>query len=137
MGAFLHDGRAFTIVFPDDDERAALDPGGSHVGQGIRGHVGADGGFPGHRAAQRVIDGGGQHGGRRGLAGGLFEVYVQLFQNLAGIGKYVDQVADGGPLVAADIGNPGLQQGLGDREDALPVQFPALSQAQHLYFLCE
>ncbi len=90
VGAFLHDGRAFTVVLPDDDERAALDPGGSDVSQGIRGHVGADGGFPGHRAAQRVIDGGGQHGGRRGLAGGLFEVYVQFFQDLSGIGKDVD-----------------------------------------------
>ena len=137
MGAFLHDGRTFTVVFPDDYERAALDAGRSHVGQGVRGHVGADGGLPGHRAAQRVIDGRGQHGGSRGLAGGLFKVHAQFFEDLPGVGKDVDQMADGGTLVAADIGDAGLQQGLGDREDALAMEFVAVPQAQHLYFFCK
>ena len=137
MGPFLHDGRAFAVILPDDDERAAPDPGGGYVGQRVRGHVGADGGFPGHRAAQRVIDRGSQHGGRSRLTGGLLEVDAQFFQDLPGIGKNVDQVADGGSLVAADIGDTGLQQGLGYRENALPVQFVAVSQTEHLYLLCE
>ena len=64
-------------------------------------------------------------------------MYAQFFQDLPGIGKDVNQMADGRALVSANIGYARLQQGLGNREDALAMEFFAVPQAQHLYFLCE
>jgi hypothetical protein len=45
---------------------------------------------------------------------------------------HVEQVGDGRALVAADVGDAGLQQGLGDGEDALAVEGLALAQLEGL-----
>jgi hypothetical protein len=50
---------------------------------------------------------------------------------------HVEQVRHRRALVAADVGNAGLQQRLGDREDALAVERVARAQAQGLDLFAE
>ena len=65
--ALLHDARTFAVVLAHDQHGAAGDAARSQVGQRVRRHIGAHCGFERDRTAQRVIDRGGQSGGRRGL----------------------------------------------------------------------
>ena len=74
------------------------------------------------RAAQRVVDRGAQHGGGAGLVGGRLEVDAELVEDVLGVGQHVDQVRDRRALIAADIADAGLQQRLGDGEDAFAME---------------
>ena len=60
----------------------------------------------------------------------MLEVNAQLAQDVVGVGQHVHQVRDGRALVTGDIGDAGLQQGFGHRQDAFAVEFIALAQAQ-------
>jgi len=46
-------------------------------------------------------------------------------------------VRDGSALVAGDVGDPGFEEGLGDREDALAMEFVAIAQPELLDFPLE
>ena len=132
--AFLHDGRAFAVVLAHDHQRAAGDAAGCQVGQRVRGDVGADRGFPGDGATDRIHDRGRQRGGGGGFRGAGLEVHAEFLQDLVGVGQHVHQVRDGRTLVAGHIAHAGLQQGLGDREDALAAELFARADAQLLDF---
>ena len=95
VGALLHDAGTLAVILPHHHHGAAGDAAGRQVGQGVAGHVGAHGGFPGDGAAQRVVDGGRQHAGRGGLAAALLEMHPQFPQDLLGVGQHVHQVGDG------------------------------------------
>ena len=135
--ALLHDAGAFAVVLAENDKRAALDPRRGEIAERVAGHVGAHGGFPGHGAAQGVVDGSGQRGCGGGFAGAGLEVHAQLVQDFAGVGQHVHQVRDRRALVAGHVGHAGLQQRLGDREYALAAEFLARGQAQQFNFLRE
>ncbi|MNY08752.1 hypothetical protein D3C86_1416230 [compost metagenome] len=137
MRAFLHDGRAFAVVFAHDDQRAAGDPAGGQVGQRVRGDVGADRGLPGDGAADGVHDGGRQGGGGGGFRGAGFEVHAQFLQDVVGVGQHVHQVRDRRTLVAGDIAHAGLQQSFGDRKNAFAAELFARPDAQLLDFFLE
>ncbi len=87
-----------------------------------------------HVTAPRIgyMHRGRQHRGRRGLGGRGFEVHAELVEHVLGVGQHVHQMRDGRALVAADIGHAGLQQRLGDREDALAAEDLALAELQIL-----
>jgi len=78
-----------------------------------------------------------RRGGR--FRGARFKVNVEFFQDPLGlgIGEDVHQMRDRRALVAADVGNTGLQQGLGDGEDPLTVEIVAFAQAQLFDFFGE
>ncbi len=59
-------------------------------------------------------------------------MHAELRQDVLGIGEHIHQMRDGRPLVAADIGHPGLQQRLGDGENALAAEFRARAEPQRL-----
>ena len=59
---------------------------------------------------------------------------AEFLQDLVGVGQHVHQVRDGRTLVAGHIAHAGLQQGLGDREDALAAELFARADAQLLDF---
>ena len=50
------------------------------------------------------------------------------------VGEHIHQMRDGRALIAADVGDPGLQQRLGDGENALAAEFRALAEPQRLDF---
>ena len=135
--ALLNDGGAFTIVLPDHDHRATGHPGRGKVGERIGGNVGADRGLPGGRTANRVVDGGTQHRRGAGLGGTGLDVHPKLIQDRAGIIQHVHQMADRRTLITADIGNAGLQQRLGDGENALAFEGITVAKPQNLDFLPE
>ena len=135
--ALLHDARALAVVLAEDDERAALDARGREIRQRIGGHVRADGRLPGDRAAQRIVDGGGEHRGGGRLRGARLEVHAELAEDLLGVRQHVHQMRDRRALVAADVGDPGLQQRLGDGENALAAELRAFAEAQRLDFFRE
>ena len=62
MRALLNHTGAFAIVFTHHNQRATHHAGGRQVAQGIGGHIGTHNRLPGHRAAQRVMNGRTQHG---------------------------------------------------------------------------
>ena len=95
MAALLHDGGALAVVLADDDQRTAGDATRGQVGQCIRGHIGADGRFPGDRATDRVHDRGRQGRCCRGLAGAGLEMNPEFLQDGLGIGQHIHQVGDG------------------------------------------
>ncbi len=135
--ALLHDRGAFAVVLADDHQRAAGDAAGRDVRQRIRGDVGADGGFPGHCAADRIVDRSGEHRGGSGLRGAGFEVDAELLQQPLRIGQHVHEMRDRRALVAADVADAGLQQRLGDREDALAAELLSGAEAQLADFVRE
>jgi hypothetical protein len=135
MRALLHDAGALAIVLAHDHQRPAGDAAGGQVGQRVGGHVGADRGLEGDRPAQRVVDRGGQRRRRRGFRGAVLEVHAQLGEDVPRVGEHVHQVRDWRALVAGDIGDAGLQQRLGHREDAFAMEFLAVAQAQLPDFL--
>ena len=55
-------------------------------------------------------------------------MHPQFIQQALGVRQHIHQVGHRRPLVAADVRNPGLQQGLGHREDPLPVEHLSLPQ---------
>ena len=123
VAALLHDGGAFAVVLADHDQCATGHATGGQIGQGVGGDIGAHRGLEGHSAAQGVVDRGGQGGGGGGLAGAVFKADAMLLQNVLGVGEHVDQVRDGRALVARHIRHAGLQQGLGDGQNALADEF--------------
>ena len=132
VGALLDDARALAIVLADDDHGAADHAGRSEVRQRVGGHIGADDGFPGDRAAQRIVDGGAQHRGGGGLVGAGLQVHAELGHDVLGIHQHVEQMRHRRALVAADIAHAGLQQRLGDGEDALAMELGAVAEPQSL-----
>ena len=73
-------------------------------------------------AAHRIMHRGREHrrGGRFG--GARLEMHAELAQNVLRVGEHVHQMRDRRALIAADIGDAGLQQRLGDREDAFAAE---------------
>ena len=133
MGPLLHDRGAFAIVFADDDQRPAGDAAGGEVGDRVGGNVDSDRGFEGDRAADRIMHRGGEHGRGRGLRRRILEVHAEVIEHVFGVGEHVHEVRDRRALIAADIGNAGLQQRLGDREYSLAAEFLALAQLEVLH----
>ena len=93
VGALLDDAGALAIVLADDDQRAAHDAGGGEVGERVGGDVGADDGFPGDGAAQRIVDRGAEHGGGRRLVGAGLELDAELGEQILGLHQHIEQVA--------------------------------------------
>ena len=88
--------------------------------------------------AHRVVDGGAEQRGGRRLVGGGVEVDAHgLEQRLVGVGQDVEQMRDGRARIAADVGHPGLEQRLGDGEDALAPEDLPVAQRELLDFLGE
>jgi hypothetical protein len=137
MGALLDDRGAFAVVLAEDEERAALHAGGGEVGERIRGDIRADSGLEGDCAAHRVVDGGAEHGRGAGFVGVGFDVHAELIENVARVVQHVHDVRNGSALVAADIGDAGLEQGLGHGEDGLAVEGFAFAELEFRYFLFE
>ena len=137
VGAFLDHARAFAVVLAEDDHNAADDAGGGEVGQRVGRHVGADDGFPGHRAAQGIVDRGAEHGGGGGLVGAGLEMHAEVADDVLGIDQHVEQVRHRRALIAADIAHARLQQGLGHGEDALAVEGLAVAELERPHLFLE
>ena len=125
VAALLHDRGALAVILADDDQRAAGDAAGGEVGERVGGDVGADRGLEGDGAAQRIVDRGRERrrGGR--LAGARLEADAELLEDVVGVGQHVHQVRDRRALIAGDVGHAGLQQRLGDGEDAFAAELLA------------
>ena len=137
IGAFLDDAGAFAVVLAEDDHHAADHAGRGEVRQRVGRHVGADDRLPGDGAAQRIVDRGAQHGRRRGLVGAGLDMHAELGEQVLGLDHDVEQVRHRRALVAADIAHAGLQQRLGDREDAFAAEYVAVAQLERFHFLLE
>ena len=137
MRALLHDAGAVAIIFADDDQRAAGDSAGGQIRERVGGDVGADGGFEGDCAAERIVDGGGESGGGGGFGSAVLEVDAEFFEDVVGVGENVHQVRDWSALIAGHVGDAGLQQGFCDGEDAFAAKFLALAQVEFLDFFFE
>ena len=78
---------------------------------------------------------------KRGGGGGLrrrgLEMHAELVEHVLGVGEHVHQMRDRRALIAADIGDAGLQQRLGDRENALAAEVLAVAELQVLDFSSE
>ena len=134
VAALLHDRGTLAIVLAHDHERAARDPARGQVRQRVGGHVGADGGLERDRAAQGIVHRGRQRRGGGGLAGAVLEADAVFGKDVLRIREDVHQVRNGRALVARDVGHPGLQQRLGDGEDALAAEDFSRRQSQLLDF---
>ena len=64
-------------------------------------------------------------------------MHAQLVHVRLGLHHHIDQVRDRRALVAPDVGHAGLQQGLGDGQDALAVKRGSRALAQLLDFLAK
>ena len=137
MGALLHDRGAFAVVLAEDHQRAPRHPAGGEVGERIGCDIRADGPLEGDRAPDRIVDGGGQHGGGRSLAGVCFEMHAELAKNFLGVGEHVDQVRNRCARIAAYIADAAFQQGLGNRQNSLAAELLTRAYAQILDFLGE
>ncbi len=135
--AFLHDAGAFAVVLAQHDERAADDARRGEVGKGIGGHIGADRGFPGHGAANRIVDRGGQHGRGGGFACRGLESHTEFAQDDAGIRQHVHQVGNRRALITADVTDARLQQRLGHGQDPFAFELGAFVEAQRLHLFSE
>ena len=123
MRALLQDRRAFAVVFADDDEAATAHARGGDVRQGVGGDVRADDGLPRHRASDRIVDRRTEQRRGGGFAPRLLEVHPhRLEEDVVRVGEHVDHVRDGRAGIAADVADAGLEQRLGDREDAFAVE---------------
>ena len=75
--------------------------------------------------------------GRGVRVGAGLEVDAELFQQLLRIGQHVHEMRDRRALIAADVTDAGLQQRLGDRENALAAEFLSGAEAKFADFVCE
>ena len=130
MRTLLHDGRAFAVVFADDDERTSGDAAGGQVGEGVGSDIDADGRFERDRAADRIHHGGGQRRGGGRLAGARFEMHAEIGENILCIRQHVHQMRDRRALVAGDVADAAFEQRLGDGEDAFAAKFLAGAQLE-------
>ena len=132
VAALLHDRGAFAVILADDDQRAAGDAAGREIGQRVGRDIGAGGRFPGHRAAHRIHDRSRERrrGGR--LRGRRLEMHAELVHHVLGVGQHVHQMRDRRALIAADIRDAGLKQGLRDRENAFAAKDFALAKLEIL-----
>ncbi len=137
VGAFLDDAGALAVILAEHDQRAADDAGRRQIGQRVGSDIGADDRFPRHRAAQRIIDRGAEHGGGGGFVGAGLDVHAEIGQQIFGIHHDVEQVRDRRALIAADIADARLQQRLGDGEDALAAKRLAGAEPQRIHFFLE
>ncbi len=137
VGALLDHARAFAVVLAQDDQGAADHAGRGEVRERVGRHVGADDRFPGHRAAQRIVDRGAQHRRGRGLIGAGLEVHPEVADDVLGIDQHIEQMRDRRALIAADIAHARLQQRLGYREDALAVEGLAVAELERLHLFLE
>ena len=137
VAALLHDRGAFAVVLADDDQRAAGDAARRQIGERVGGDIGADRRLEGGGAAQRIVDRGGERRGRRRLVGARLEADAEVLQDVVGVGQHIDEMRDRRALVAGDIGHAGLQQRLGDGEDAFAAEFLAGAEPELLDFLLE
>ena len=84
-----------------------------------------------------IVDRGGERGGGRRLVGARLEADAELLQHVVGVGQHVDQMRDRRALVAGHIGHAGLQQRLGDGEDAFAAEFLAGAEPELLDLFLE
>ena len=78
------------------------------------------------------MDRGGEHRGGGGLGCTVLEVDPQLAEDLLRVAEHVHEVRDGGALVSAHVRDTGLEQALGDREDAFAVELVTIAETQLL-----
>ena len=135
--ALLHDRGAFAIVLADDDHRAAGDAAGGEIGERVGRHIDADDRFERHGAAQRIVHRGRERRGGGRLAGAVLEMDAELLEDVVGVGEHVHQVRDRRALVARHVGHAGLEQRLGDGENALAAEFVAVAEIELLDFFLE
>ena len=135
IGALLDHARALAVVLAEDDHRAADHAGRRQVRERVGRHIGADDRLPGDGAAQRIVDRGAEHRGGGGLVGAGFQMHAELGHHVLGIDQHVEQMRHRRALIAAHIGDAGLQQRLGDRQDALAAKDLAVAELQRLHFL--
>ena len=64
-------------------------------------------------------------------------MHAELGEQVLGLDHDVEQMRHRRALVAADIAHAGLQQRLGDREDAFAAEDVAVAQLERLHFLLE
>src|ERR1700682_6323290 len=64
-------------------------------------------------------------------------MYAEVADNVLGVDQYVEKMRDRRALVAADIGDTGLQQRLGDCKNALAAEGFAAAELQRLHFFFE
>ena len=50
-------------------------------------------------------------------------MHAELLEDVVGVGQHVHQVRDRRALIAGHVGHAGLEQRLGDRENALAAEF--------------
>ena len=62
MAALLDDRGALAVVLPQHHQRAAAHAGRGEIGERVGGHVGSHRGLERNGAANRVVDGGTEHG---------------------------------------------------------------------------
>ena len=93
--------------------------------------------FPGHRAAQRIIDRGAEHGRGGGLVGASLHVHAKLGEQVLGFDHDIQQMRDRRALIAADIAHAGLQQRLSDGEDAFAAKAFTGAKPQRFDFFGE
>ena len=134
VGAFLNDAGTLAVVFAHHDQHAPGHAGRRQIGQRIGRHVGAHNRLPGHRAANRVMDGCAQHRGGRRFVGTGLHVHAQFVHVGLGLHHHIEQVRDRCALIAAHIAHARLQQPLGDGQNALAVKDLARAHAQGLDF---
>src|SRR5207247_6403999 len=65
VGPLLENARPLTVVFADDDQRAADDPGRGDVRERVGGDIRADDRLPRHHAAHRIVERGAEDRGGR------------------------------------------------------------------------
>ena len=65
------------------------------------------------------------------------EMDAELLEDVVRVREHVDEVRDRRALVAGNVGHAGLQQRLGDREDAFAAELLASAEAQQLHLFLE
>ncbi len=61
-------------------------------------------------------------------------MHAEIVEHVLGVGQHIHQMRDRRALIAADIGDAGLQQRLGDGENSLAAEFLALAEFEVLDF---